>query len=354
MNNIALGKFVNINSYLHRINPIVKMVSVILFIIALFIIPLKDSLLYIDILLGFSLFLILIISFARLNIIDIIKGIKPLFYLLFITLLMQIFFNKTGEVYFNFHFNISYLTIFLSIFIFLFYIFSKRFIKFKFTYFLLFTVSIFLIYHFIKYKNFNFYTVPLTKNAIYRSIFLFIRVLNVILITSILTCTTNTTNINYGLTGLLYPLKFIKVPVETFSMMVGLTFRFIPTLYDESVKILKAQASRGVDFNEGGFFKKIKQAVSFLVPLFVLSFKRAEDMANAMEIRGYEVGMKRTSIDKYRFTLLDFFTLLLSFIVLAGAILVLVLTKMGYLKWDIRLLYHTMEEIFQALKFSQI
>ena len=329
MNDIALGKFVNINSYLHKINPIVKILSIIIFIISLFIIPIKDSILYIDILLGFSLFLIIVISFAKLNIIDIIKGIKPLFYLLFITLIMQVFFDKKGEVYFTFKFNISYLTIFLSIFILLFYIFSKRFIKFRLTYFIINLVVIFLIYYFLNFKNIKIYDVPLTKSAIYRSLFLFIRVLNVILITSILTTTTNTTNINYGLTGLLYPLKLIKVPVEIFSMMIGLTFRFIPTLYDESKKILKAQASRGVDFSEIGFFKKIRQVVSFLVPLFVLSFKKAEDMANAMEIRGYEVGMKRSSIDKYKFGVFDFFTLLISFIVLTGAILVLGFSKKG-------------------------
>lgn len=120
------------------------------------------------------------------------------------------------------------------------------------------------------------------------------------------------TDINNGLEWLLAPLKAIKIPVSVFSMTIALTLRFIPTLYEESKKIMNAQASRGVDFQEGRLHNKVTQIISLLIPMFVISFRRAEDLSNAMESRGYVIGAKRTKLDELKFRFLDYFCFLVS------------------------------------------
>jgi energy-coupling factor transport system permease protein len=139
-------------------------------------------------------------------------------------------------------------------------------------------------------------------------------------ITSLLTFTTRYQEINQGFTSLLSPLRIFKVPVGTFSMMLSLSLRFIPTLVQETNKIIKAQASRGVDFAEASFRQKINQIISLLVPLFIVSFRKADDLANAMEARGYIMDAKRTSVDVLKFKLSDYIYAFLSVAVLAGVI----------------------------------
>lgn len=125
-----------------------------------------------------------------------------------------------------------------------------------------------------------------------------------------------TTDLNYGIEALLKPLKVIKVPVDIIAMMLSLTLRYIPTLLGETEKIMKAQASRGVDFKESKFKDKVIQIISLLIPVFVISFKRAEDLGNAMEVRGYVIGQKRTKIDQYSIGFVDVFSLMMSFVFL--------------------------------------
>ena len=128
------------------------------------------------------------------------------------------------------------------------------------------------------------------------------------------------TDINNGLEWLLSPLKVFGFPVSVISMTFALTLRFIPTLLEESKKIMNAQASRGVDFQEGSLGEKITQIVSLLVPMFVISFRRAEDLSNAMEARGYVIGAPRTKLDELKFKGLDFACFIICFIFLGCAI----------------------------------
>ena len=139
-------------------------------------------------------------------------------------------------------------------------------------------------------------------------------------ITSLLTVSTMSTDINNGLEWVLSPLKIIKVPVSVLSMTISLTLRFIPTLYEETRKIMNAQASRGVDFQEGKLKDKVTQIISLLVPMFVVSFKRAEDLSNAMEARGYVIGAKRTRIDELKFKALDYISFILCLLFLGASI----------------------------------
>ena len=147
------------------------------------------------------------------------------------------------------------------------------------------------------------------------------RIVLIVVISTMLTMTTSTTDINLGLEWVLSPLKIIKIPVAEFAMMLSLTLRFIPTLLIETEKIMKAQASRGIDFNEGNIVDKMKQIVTLLIPMFVISINRAEDLANAMEARGYIIGDKRTSIDELKFNLRDYLAFGFVLIILVLSIL---------------------------------
>ncbi len=140
-------------------------------------------------------------------------------------------------------------------------------------------------------------------------------------LTSLLTLSTMSTDINNGLEAVLSPLKLFKFPVGVFSMLISLTLRFIPTLMIESKKIMNAQASRGVDFSEGSLKEKANQIIALLIPMFVISFKKAEDLSNAMEARGYVIGEKRTKIDELKFRFLDYFIIFLVLVLMALIIL---------------------------------
>jgi energy-coupling factor transport system permease protein len=158
----------------------------------------------------------------------------------------------------------------------------------------------------MKWNDFNF---EIYKAGLNKSGFIFLRIVLMISITQILTLTTMSTDINNGLEWILSPLKLFKIPVGVFAMLISLTLRFIPTLLSESKKIMAAQASRGVDFNEGSLKDKVNQIISLLIPMFVISFKRADELSNAMEARGYVIGAKRTKIDLLKFRFIDFFSI---------------------------------------------
>jgi energy-coupling factor transport system permease protein len=140
------------------------------------------------------------------------------------------------------------------------------------------------------------------------------------LFATLLTFTTSTIELNDGLESLLKPLRIFRIKTAAFSMMLSLTFRAIPTLILETNRIMKAQTSRGADFKESNLIKKLNLAIALLVPIFVVSFKRAEDLADAMEVRGYIYGGERTKIDIYKLKLKDYLALLLIFGMLAGYI----------------------------------
>ena len=113
-------------------------------------------------------------------------------------------------------------------------------------------------------------------------------------LTLILTSTTKPMDLTYGLEWLMTPLKVLHFPVHEVAMTISLALRFIPTLLDETDRIMKAQASRGVDFQEGKLSEKIRAIVSLIVPLFISAFQRSDELANAMEARGYDPSKKRT------------------------------------------------------------
>jgi energy-coupling factor transport system permease protein len=150
-----------------------------------------------------------------------------------------------------------------------------------------------------------------TYEGLYLALLLSIRIFLIIVGgSSMMIFTTTPISLTDGVEKLMKPLKRIKVPVHEIAMMMTIALRFIPTLIEETDKIMKAQASRGADINEGKFFDRIKSFVPILIPLFVSAFRRAEELANAMEARCYRGDVGRTRLKQLRFTALDAYLLM--------------------------------------------
>ena len=152
-------------------------------------------------------------------------------------------------------------------------------------------------------------------------IFIFCRFVLIIFMSTLLTLTTLPLELSDAIESLLKPLKALKLPVHEFSLMLSIALRYVPTLMDETEKIMNAQRARGVDFSEGNLIQKMKAIIPLLIPLFVSSFTRAIDLAYAMEARGYQGGDGRTKYRKLEWQLLDTITILV--FVLLTALLIL-------------------------------
>ena len=122
---------------------------------------------------------------------------------------------------------------------------------------------------------------------------------------SLLTLTTSPVELADGIEGLLYPLKFIRFPVHEFALIMSIALRFIPTLIDETDRIIKAQKARGADFESGNIFKRAKALIPVLIPLLISSFRRADELADAMDSRCYAGSKKRTRYKKMKITFRD-------------------------------------------------
>ncbi|MEE3928565.1 energy-coupling factor transporter transmembrane component T [Mycoplasmopsis ciconiae] len=168
--------------------------------------------------------------------------------------------------------------------------------------------------------------IALTYNALNKTITLFIRIYTMILCTTILTNTTKPILLTKAIEDLLFPLKLIKVPVHIIAMIISIALRFIPTLLDEATRIMKAQSSRGVDFKSGSIKEKVTAFTTLIIPLFVSSFAKAEDLSNALETRGYDPYQKRTRYRQLHFGWRDVIIILIVAILTA-----FVITEIYYL-----------------------
>ncbi|WP_057829656.1 energy-coupling factor transporter transmembrane component T family protein [Liquorilactobacillus cacaonum] len=237
MGKVLLGRYIPGSSLVHRMDSRSKLILSFFFIVIIFLANNWESYLL--------LFIVTITSIltARVNFSFFIKGVRPLIWLILFTVLLQIFFSSGGTVFWKWGpFTLSYY-------------------------------------------------------GIVNGIYVFCRFVLIIFMSTLLTLTTAPLEIADALEKLMMPLKRIKVPVYEISLMLSIALRFVPTLMDETTKIMNAQRSRGVNFGEGNIMQQIKAVVPLLVPLFVSSFNRAEDLATAMEARGYHGGEGRT---KYR------------------------------------------------------
>ena len=157
------------------------------------------------------------------------------------------------------------------------------------------------------YSHVAFYigTYPIYWDAFYQSGYIILRLIMMISLTMILTSTTKPMDLTYAFEWYMTPLKVIRFPASEIAMTLSIALRFIPTLLDETDRIMKAQASRGVDFNHGRFGKRIKAIISLIIPLFISAIERSEELSNAMEARGYDPRAKRTRYRILRFSWRD-------------------------------------------------
>jgi energy-coupling factor transport system permease protein len=313
MNNMTIGQYIPGESWLHQLDPRIKMLSLILLLVSIFLVPIQGTIIDLSILAGYFLFTLLLVMSSGIPLLKVLQGLRPILFLLTFTVLIQIIIIRPTTLVAlseTFTFYLSFTSIAAIILWIIFYQVSKKWIKFKVLYFIFSVVVVFVLQYALPYGNIFQYDVTLYEETVFRALFIFFRIVVIIMLTSLLTFTTMTTDINDGLEGILFPLKWVKVPVDVLTMMVSLTLRYIPTLLIETDKIMKAQASRGVDFKEASIKDKITQVISLLIPVFVISFKRAEDLANAMEVRGYVIGQKRTKIDRLKIKTTDFIAMI--------------------------------------------
>ena len=235
LRDITLGQYYSADSVIHRLDPRVKLVTTIGFISSLFIV---DN--YIGYVIA-GLFLMIIIRLSRVPLKFMVRGMKAIVFLLLITLLFNLFLTP-GEA---------------------------------------------LI---------SLWKLTITKEGLHMAIKMAIRLTFLIIGSSVMTLTTTPNNLTDGMEKLLRPLKLFKVPVHEIAMMMSIALRFIPILLEETDKIMKAQIARGADFESGNLIKKAKSLVPLLVPLFISAFRRANDLAMAMEARCYQGGEHRTKM----------------------------------------------------------
>ncbi|MFQ6793456.1 MAG: energy-coupling factor transporter transmembrane component T family protein [Thomasclavelia sp.] len=260
MDSMTFGKYIPVNSIIHRLDPRLKIGALLIFLIAVFF----DA--------GFigygilTLFVLLVARLSNISIKHILKAIKPMVFMMLFLMVFNIFLVNTGEV--------------------------------------VFTIGSFDIY----------------SGALIQSAYIFIRLILIITMTTILTSSTKPLDLTLGIESMLSPFKRFGFPAHELAMMISIALRFIPDLLDEAKRIMKAQASRGVDFNEGKLTDKIKAIVSLIIPLFISAFQRAEDLANAMESRNYNPEAPRTRYKSLKWQKYDTFAFVLTILVSTAVI----------------------------------
>ncbi|MQQ51544.1 energy-coupling factor transporter transmembrane protein EcfT [Streptococcus mitis] len=261
MDNMILGRYIPGNSIIHRLDPRSKLVAMILLIIITFWAnnPITNLILFI----ATGIFVIL----SEVPLSFFIKGLRSMFFLIAFTTLFQLFFISGGQV-----------------------LFEMGFIK-------------------------------ITSYGIEQAGIIFCRFVLIIFFSTLLTLTTMPLSLATAVESLLGPLKRFKVPVHEIGLMLSMSLRFVPTLMDDTIRIMNAQKARGVDFGEGNVIQKVKAMIPILIPLFATSLKRADSLATAMEARGYQGGNGRSQYRQLNWMNRDSIALL--FVCVLGAILFL-------------------------------
>ncbi len=261
--NVTLGQYFPGNSVIHRLDPRIKLVLVIAVIVLIF---MMDTL--IGNLVVFA-FLVATVILSRVNVKFVLRGLKPLWFIILLTFVLNTFFYSGGT------------------------------------------------------ELFSWWIFRVSQEGLISAVRLAVRLIFLITATTMLTLTTSPIALTDGIESLLKPLKAFKFPVHELAMMMTIAMRFIPTLIEETDKIMKAQTARGAEFDSGSIFKRAAGMVPLLVPLFVSAFRRADELAFAMESRCYHGGEGRTRMKIMHMHLRDY----IAMTVVAGLI---VFSAFGY------------------------
>ena len=252
LTDITIGQYVHGDSVVHILDPRIKIINTIILITSLFLIA---NFWGFAIFLGFNFFVIYI---SKLPLKKVLNGLKPILFLVLLTVILHIFMTRGGEV-----------------------LFQWKFLR-------------------------------IESEGVYTGTFMASRILLLIMFTSLLTLTTSPLQLTDGIEYILKPLKKIGVPASEISMMMTIALRFIPTLMEEAEKIMKAQKARGADFESGNLIQRAKNLIPLLVPLFISAFRRADELALAMESRCYQGGKKRTRLHIMQVKRRDIIALIIS------------------------------------------
>lgn len=263
LRDITLGQYYQTQSIIHRLDPRVKLVGTMVYIISLFV---SDQ--FTGYLIA-ALFLAMVIRLSKVPFRFMIRGMKAVMFLLCLTVVFNLFLTP-GETLLQ------------------------------------------------------LWKLTITKEGLRISVFMAIRLTFLIIGSSVMTLTTTPNNLTDGMEKLLKPLQKLRVPVHELSMMMSIALRFIPILMEETDKIMKAQIARGADFESGNIIKRAKAMVPLLVPLFISAFRRANDLAMAMEARCYQGGEGRTKMKPLHYQKRDY----LSYGIMAVYLAVLILAGM--------------------------
>lgn len=191
---------------------------------------------------------------------------------------------------------------------------------------LLFTAVLNLFFYTGETVLWKWWIITITKEALYFTIFLALRLFLLVLASSLLTLTTTPVALTDGIECLLKPLKYLRFPVHEFALVMSIALRFIPILTDETGRIMNAQKARGADFESGGLAKRVKAIIPVLIPLLISAFRRADELGDAMDARCYSGSKVRTKYKKLNFTWRDCIAFLLFTALLTGVILLRIYT----------------------------
>lgn len=316
--NVTIGQYIPGNSLLHRLDPRIKIIAMFVLVLTIFIIPVSLEMMHMIWMGGLFLLTVLLVFLSGIPIGKVMQGMKAIVFLLTFTFVLQLFTVRTGSELFNQPMHLSWSSIAALLILIIFYQWSKVRVKFRTIYFFSFVFLVFFIQYILPYAPIFQYDFMIYSDGLSRAVFIFLRIISVMMIASLLTFTTSTIEMNDGLESVLKPLKYIGVPVATISMMISLTLRNIPTLLGEADKIMKAQTARGADFKEANLKEKIVQVVALLMPFFTIAFSRSEDLSDAMEVRGYVIGAPRTKLDVYKIKVKDIVALVFVIAILIG------------------------------------
>lgn len=261
MDKLILGRYVPGNSLIHRLDPRSKLLAMILYIIIVF---WANNVITNVIMVAFTLVIVLL---SKIKLSFFLKGVQPMIGIILFTTLFQMFFTQGGETYFQFGF------------------------------------------------------LKITSYGFSQAILIFMRFVLIIFFSTLLTLTTTPLSLADAVESLLKPFTGFKVPAHEIGLMLSLSLRFVPTLMDDTTRIMNAQRARGVDFGEGNLIQKVKSIIPILIPLFASSFKRADALALAMEARGYQGGDGRTKYRILQWHLKDTLTLIV--LIILGILLFL-------------------------------
>ncbi len=248
LKDITLGQFFPGNTLAHRLDPRTKLLVTVLYIVALF----SARSLW-----GYALLaLVLAISVrvSRVKLRSLLRGLKPVLFIIAFTAILNLFYTPGRTLV-------------------------------------------------------SFWTLRITYEGMRTAVTMMLRIMLLIMGTFLLTYTTSPIRLTDGMESLLSPLKRIKLPVHELAMMMSISLRFIPTLIEETDKIMSAQKARGADFESGNLFHRAKALIPMLVPLFISAFRRADELATAMECRCYHGGEGRTKLNVLRYEARDYLVL---------------------------------------------